>query len=117
MILGDGAWDNFIPYEAKRTLINNAPTFLDETRDPETLKIDITFLVPAAFTLIFYGLELFVGVIQAFIFAILTLVFAIMAVSHGDHAHGEDKEGEHKQADIEGHLQRPPTDEIATAGN
>jgi len=40
MILGDGAWDNFIPYEAKRTLINNAPTFLDETRDPETLKID-----------------------------------------------------------------------------
>ena len=40
MILGDGAWDNFIPDEAKRTLINNAPTFLDETRDPETLKID-----------------------------------------------------------------------------
>jgi pimeloyl-ACP methyl ester carboxylesterase len=40
MILGDGAWDNFIPDEAKRTLINNAPTFLDETHDPETLKMD-----------------------------------------------------------------------------
>ena len=40
MVLGPGAWDNFIPDEAKRTLLNNAPTFLDETRDPETLKID-----------------------------------------------------------------------------
>lgn len=83
----------------------------------EVVIVMFTFLVPAAFTLIFYGLELFVGVIQAFIFAILTLVFAIMAVSHGDHAHAEDKEGEHKQADTEGHLQRAPIDEIATAGN
>ena len=32
------------------------------------------------------GLELFVGVIQAFIFSMLTLVFGVMAVaSHGDH--------------------------------
>jgi pimeloyl-ACP methyl ester carboxylesterase len=38
--IGPGSWDNFVPDEAKRTLINNAPTFLDETRDPEALTID-----------------------------------------------------------------------------
>jgi F-type H+-transporting ATPase subunit a len=33
-----------------------------------------------------YGLELFVGLIQAFIFAMLTLVFGIVAVtSHEEH--------------------------------
>ena len=37
---GPGAWDTFLPEEARRTLINNAPTFLDETRDPELLSID-----------------------------------------------------------------------------
>jgi F-type H+-transporting ATPase subunit a len=40
---------------------------------------------------VFYGLELFVGLIQAFVFAMLTLVFAQTAVtfSHGD-GHGEE---------------------------
>ena len=38
--LGPGAWDEFLPDEAKRTLIENAPTFLDESRDPEALSID-----------------------------------------------------------------------------
>jgi len=34
------------------------------------------------------GLELFVGVIQGFIFAMLTLVFAVMATtSHGGEEH------------------------------
>ena len=42
--IGPGAWDNFVPDEAKRTLINNAPTFLDETRDPELLTIDLSAL-------------------------------------------------------------------------
>ena len=37
---GPGAWDTFLPEEARRTLIHNAPTFLDETRDPEVLSID-----------------------------------------------------------------------------
>jgi hypothetical protein len=32
---GQGSWDGLVPDEAKRTLINNAPTFLDECRDPE----------------------------------------------------------------------------------
>jgi F-type H+-transporting ATPase subunit a len=51
----------------------------------------ITFLVPLLITLPFYVLELFVGVIQAFIFSMLTLVFGVMAVSHGEHGeeHGE----------------------------
>ena len=40
MVLGPGAWDTFLPEDAKRMLINNSPTFLDETRDPEVLSID-----------------------------------------------------------------------------
>jgi F-type H+-transporting ATPase subunit a len=42
------------------------------------------FLVPLLVINIFYGLELFVGFIQAFVFAMLTLVFAQTAVSHHD---------------------------------
>jgi F-type H+-transporting ATPase subunit a len=55
----------------------------------EVVILMFTFLTPLVVTLPFYGLELFVGVIQAFIFAILTLVFAVMAVSH----HVEDEHG------------------------
>ena len=40
MVLGPGTWDTFLPDDAKHTLINNAPTFLDETRDPEVLSLD-----------------------------------------------------------------------------
>lgn len=50
----------------------------------EVLLIVITFLVPLVFILPFYGLELFVGFMQAFVFAFLTLIFGVMAVaSHG----------------------------------
>ncbi len=52
----------------------------------EVVILMFTFLTPIVLTLPFYGLEIFVGIIQAFIFAMLTLVFAVMAVSaHGDH--------------------------------
>lgn len=62
----------------------------------EVVILMFTFLTPLIITLPFYGLELFVGVIQAFIFAALTLVFAVMAVqSHDDH---EDHAKEHKGA-------------------
>ncbi len=63
----------------------------------EVVILMFTFLTPLLVTLPFYGLELFVGVIQAFIFAMLTLVFAVMAVSHhGDEEHGPIEEhGEH----------------------
>jgi pimeloyl-ACP methyl ester carboxylesterase len=39
-VVGPDAWDTMIPDEAKRTLINNAPTFLDEMRDPDIFGID-----------------------------------------------------------------------------
>ncbi len=32
MILGPGAWDTMLTDDERRMLINNAPTFLDETR-------------------------------------------------------------------------------------
>jgi F-type H+-transporting ATPase subunit a len=42
------------------------------------------FLVPFVFSVPFYGLELLVGLIQAMIFAGLTLTFATLAISHHD---------------------------------
>jgi len=52
----------------------------------EVLIAVITFLLPWLVVLPFYGLELFVGFIQAFVFAVLTLVFMSLAtVSHADH--------------------------------
>ncbi len=45
----------------------------------------VAFLVPAPF----YGIEVFVGVIQAFVFAMLAAVFTKVALAHGEHAHSE----------------------------
>jgi len=56
----------------------------------EVLLAVIVFLIPWGAALPFYGLELFVGFIQAFVFAILTLVFMTLATTaheHGDDAH------------------------------
>ena len=51
----------------------------------EILFLVIIFLLPVAALDMVYGMELFVGLIQAFIFAMLTLVFGIVAVtSHGE---------------------------------
>ncbi|MFA7296863.1 MAG: F0F1 ATP synthase subunit A [Dehalococcoidia bacterium] len=59
----------------------------------EVLLTMMMFLVPFVLVDVFFGLELFVGLIQAFVFAMLTLVFAQTAVSHhggGEHdGHGE----------------------------
>jgi F-type H+-transporting ATPase subunit a len=51
------------------------------------------FLIPFVVfgTLIFYGLELFVGLIQAVVFMMLTFVFIAIATA----GHGEDQ-AEHK---------------------
>jgi F-type H+-transporting ATPase subunit a len=57
----------------------------------EVVILMFTFLTPLLLTLPFYGLEIFVGVIQAFIFSMLTLVFGIMAVAH----HGGGEHAEH----------------------
>ena len=54
----------------------------------EVLLIAMAFLMPIVGIIPFLGLELFVGVIQAFIFAMLTLVFATLAtISHGGEEH------------------------------
>ena len=47
----------------------------------EVLLMTMAFLIPLVGIIPFLGLELFVGLIQAFIFAILTLVFASTATS------------------------------------
>jgi len=64
----------------------------------EILLLVMTFLLPVAFIAVlpFYALELFVGFIQALVFAMLTLVFAVMAVSH----HGEAAE-EHAEVEAD----------------
>lgn len=52
----------------------------------EVLLVVIAFLVPLIVPMPFYGLELFVGFIQALVFAMLSLVFFNMAtISHDDH--------------------------------
>lgn len=37
---GPGAWEQ-LPEESRRTFVTNAPTFLEEMRDPEQLRIDL----------------------------------------------------------------------------
>jgi F-type H+-transporting ATPase subunit a len=61
----------------------------------EILLLVMTFLVPFIVAVPFYGLETFVGIIQAFVFAMLTLVFGVLAVSsHDDHEdHGIEEPG------------------------
>lgn len=41
--LGPGAWAQ-LPREVQWTLIDNAPTFLDEARDPEQLRFDLAWI-------------------------------------------------------------------------
>jgi F-type H+-transporting ATPase subunit a len=60
----------------------------------EILIFVMMFLIPLGLAVPFYGLELFVGFIQAIIFAVLTLMFAVIAVT----AHGHD---EHSEAEAE----------------
>jgi F-type H+-transporting ATPase subunit a len=60
------------------------------------LLIVMTFLVAGLVPMVFYFLELFVGLIQAYVFATLTLIYASQAVTahHGDDEHHDDH-GEH----------------------
>ena len=52
----------------------------------EIVLISMGFLLPLIGMIPFMGLELFVGIIQAFIFSMLTLVFGVMAVTaHEEH--------------------------------
>ena len=51
----------------------------------EVLLAVISFLVPLLIPAPFYGMEIFVGFIQALVFVMLTLVFFNMATQHHDH--------------------------------
>ena len=48
----------------------------------EILLLIVAFLIPWVASVLFYGFELFVGVVQALIFGGLTLIFATIAVTH-----------------------------------
>ena len=62
----------------------------------EILILMMSFFVPLTFVIGVFFMEVFFGIIQAFIFAILTLIFGILAVSHHG---GEDQGGgEHGEA-------------------
>jgi F-type H+-transporting ATPase subunit a len=67
----------------------------------EILFLVIIFLLPLIALQFVYVMELFVGLIQAFIFAMLTLVFGVLAVS-GHGGEGEDEKGGHGSAAVEG---------------
>jgi len=55
----------------------------------EVLLLIIPFLIAWVVPLLFYGLEMFVGAIQALVFALLTLVFATMAATSHTDGHEE----------------------------
>ena len=58
----------------------------------EVMIIVLTFLIPVFLSPIFMGLEVFVGMVQAFVFFILSVAFYQLAITpHGDHA----EEGAH----------------------
>jgi F-type H+-transporting ATPase subunit a len=60
----------------------------------EVLLIAMGFLLPLIGMLPFLGLELFVGLIQAFVFAMLALVFGVSASAHhGEELHEEAARG------------------------
>lgn len=60
----------------------------------EVLLAVIGFLLPFIAPIPFYGLELFVGLIQGVVFSLLTLVFFKMgSTGHGDHGESHGKEG------------------------
>jgi len=62
----------------------------------QTLLFVFPFLVPALMVLPIYGLELFVGLIQSYVFAVLILAFMQQAVTaHHGGDHGEHAAAEH----------------------
>jgi F-type H+-transporting ATPase subunit a len=65
----------------------------------EVVILIFTFLTPLVVGVVFYGLELFIGVVQAFIFALLTLVFGALAVA--EHAANEAEEGHAATAQLQ----------------
>jgi F-type H+-transporting ATPase subunit a len=74
----------------------------------EVILLVMVFLLPAL-QLPFMGLEVFIGFIQAFVFAILIMVFASLATqSHGDHGGEHGHHGEPVPADLGGSTRANP---------
>jgi F-type H+-transporting ATPase subunit a len=64
----------------------------------DVLLLVISFLLPVVGALPFYFLELFVGFIQAFVFAFLTLIFMTLGTTaHGGEDHEEHAAAEHEE--------------------
>ncbi len=63
----------------------------------EILLFVMAFLMPLLISVPFYGLELFVGLIQGLVFSLLTLLFGVIAVTthHADDEHGEGASSGH----------------------
>lgn len=75
----------------------------------EVIILVMLFLFPLL-PLPFLGLELFVGFIQAFVFAILCMAFSSLATqAHGDHGHGPAHSDEPSHAELGGTLRQNPT--------
>lgn len=71
----------------------------------EVVLLVMAFLFPYLLSLPFYGLELFVGFIQAFVFAVLTMAFLDMAVeSHADHDETHEEHAGHSPVPASEHL-------------
>ena len=74
----------------------------------EILIIVMSFLIPLALVVPFYGLELFVGFIQAIIFSVLILIFAVIAVTAHNGGHGEEAgEGKSSASEMEHQPEAP----------
>lgn len=72
----------------------------------EILLLVVGTLAPTGGTFPFLVLELFVGVVQALVFSLLTAVFLTIAtMGHGDETHGTEEEEKHiaHEADIKKH--------------
>jgi F-type H+-transporting ATPase subunit a len=63
----------------------------------EVIIVVMAYLFPYLLPLPFYGFEVFVALMQAIIFAILTLIFCSTAII----AHGHDDHGEHEEVQVE----------------
>jgi len=58
-------------------------------------------IVPVLFPVVFIGLEVLFGTIQALVFALLTLIYIMLAAAHGNH------DGEHDHAHDDAHTAAP----------
>jgi F-type H+-transporting ATPase subunit a len=68
----------------------------------DVLLLVMAFLIPVVAPIPFYFLEIFVGFIQAFVFAMLTLVFLTLSVTPAEHgAHEEHVEREELAPDVQ----------------